>query len=130
MNSIIAVFLLFFSACGSAEPAEPELIELGPVRITSQQAKEMIEEFDVIILDVRTPEEFAGGHIENAVLIPVNELEYLIFDVIENKDQTLLIYCRSGNRSHHAAWTLADLGFTSVYDFGGILTWEGVIVTP
>ena len=90
----------------------------------------MMEQGDVIILDVRNPAEFAGGHIENAVLMPVGELEYLIFELIENKDQTLLIYCRAGSRSHQAAWALAELGFTSVYDFGGILSWEGVIVVP
>ena len=98
------------------------------LKITHEQAQEMMREQDVIILDVRRMDEFLSGHIENAVLLPVEELEDRALDVLSDMDATILIYCRSGRRSADAARILSSLGFTHVYDFGGIIDWPGEVV--
>jgi rhodanese-related sulfurtransferase len=74
-----------------------------------------------LLLDVRTPEEFASGHIAGAVNIPVESLENRLSEV--SPDQTVVVYCRSGNRSEQASRILADAGYSSIYDLGGITTW-------
>ena len=85
----------------------------------------MMEEDDsLIILDVRTEEEFKEGHIEGAILIPNNELKERANEELPDKDSTILVYCRSGARSAMSAQELADAGYTNVYDFGGIIDWE------
>ncbi|MGL5351954.1 MAG: rhodanese-like domain-containing protein, partial [Clostridium sp.] len=83
---------------------------------------------NIIILDVRTLEEYNTGHIENSILIPVDELEDLASSKLVDKNQKILVYCRSGNRSKTASKILADLGYTKVYDFGGINSWSGELV--
>lgn len=100
-------------------------------KITPKEAKEMMDTLsseDFIILDVRTEEEHNDGHIEGAILIPNTELKELAVGLIPNKETTLFVYCRSGNRSASAAKDLLDMGFTSVYDFGGIMDWQYDIV--
>ncbi len=92
-------------------------------QVSPQKAKErMEEEKDVIILDVRTQEEYDSGHIENAVCLP-NEDIISEPDILPDKDQEILVYCRSGNRSRQAAKKLADMGYGNVLEFGGILDW-------
>lgn len=93
-------------------------------RITAADAYEKIKaDPDVIILDVRTAEEFASGKIPGALLLP----DYLVCDraekLLPNKDAEILVYCRSGMRSREAAYELASMGYTNVYDFGGINAW-------
>lgn len=93
-------------------------------QITQEAAKEMMDTQDVIILDVREQEEYDSGHIPGAVLLPVGTIdEDTAAEVIPEKDSTLLVYCRSGNRSRTAASALAELGYTNIYEFGGINTW-------
>ena len=90
----------------------------------SQEAKQMMDEQDVIILDVREPSEYEEGHIPEAVLLPVGTIdEESAAAVIPGQEDTVLVYCRSGNRSKTAAAKLAELGYTEVYEFGGITTW-------
>jgi len=84
----------------------------------------MIDNEDVIILDVRTEEEFRQGHIEGAILIPDYDLDKLAGEKLPDKDATILIYCRSGNRSKLASHFLIGMGYQNVYDFGGILDWR------
>lgn len=91
--------------------------------ITAEEAKEIIDTEDVIILDVRTPEEYNEERIEGAILIPDYDLKTLAESELPDKDEKILIYCRSGNRSKSAAKTLIDMGYTDVYDFGGIIDW-------
>ena len=92
--------------------------------ITQEEAKEMMDSQEVIILDVREQDEYDSGHIPGAVLLPVGTIdETTAAEVIPEKDSTLLVYCRSGNRSKTASSTLAELGYTSIYEFGGINTW-------
>lgn len=102
----------------------------GYQQISQEEAMKMMEEEDdYLILDVRTPEEFAEGHIPDAVNIPNETIGSDVSDVLKDKDQILLIYCRSGNRSKQASSKLAMLGYTNIYEFGGINTWPGEIVT-
>lgn len=94
-------------------------------QISVQKAKERMEEEkekDVIILDVRTQEEYDSGHIKNAVCLP-NEDILSEPDILPDKGQEILVYCRSGNRSKQAAQKLADMGYAKVLEFGGILDW-------
>ena len=92
-------------------------------QISPQEAKErMDKEADVIILDVRTQEEYDSGHIKNAVCLP-NEDILSEPDILPDKGRQILVYCRSGNRSKQAAQKLADMGYENVLEFGGILDW-------
>jgi len=92
--------------------------------ISQQQAKEMMDRQDVVILDVREQSEYDTGHIAGAQLLPVGSItDHTAAEVIKSKDSTVLVYCRSGNRSKKAAAFLAKLGYTNVYEIGGITTW-------
>ena len=96
----------------------------GYQQITQEEAKEMMDNQEVIILDVREQDEYDSGHIPGAVLLPVGTIdETTAAEVIPEKDATVLVYCRSGNRSKTASSTLAELGYTGIYEFGGINTW-------
>ncbi len=83
----------------------------------------MENEKNYIILDVRTEEEFKEKHIENAILIPHTEIEQRAEKELTDKEQLILVYCRSGNRSKTASKILAQLGYTNVMEFGGINSW-------
>lgn len=79
---------------------------------------------DYLILDVREADEYQSGHIPGAVFFPVGSIDASSAEqIIPSKDTLLLVYCRSGNRSKTAASALADLGYTQVYEFGGINDW-------
>ena len=93
-------------------------------QITQEEAKEMMDTQEVIILDVREQDEYNSGHIPGAVLLPVGTIdEDTAAEAIPEKDSTVLVYCRSGNRSKTASSTLAKLGYTNIYEFGDINTW-------
>ena len=83
---------------------------------------------DYIILDVRTPEEFAEGHIPDAINIPNETIGATEIPELPDKNQRILVYCRSGRRSKEAAEKLADLGYTNIVEFGGIMDWQGEVV--
>jgi phage shock protein E len=83
----------------------------------------MMDAGGVIILDVRTQEEFDGGHIKDAVLLPDTDVAQKAETVLPDRNARILVYCRSGRRSGLAAHALVDLGYTEVYDFGGIIDW-------
>ena len=112
-----------------AEPPEPmespEPITAGPPgQITAEAAFELMESgAPVILLDVREAHEFQNAHIPGARLIPLGELTDRAGAEIPDKDAQILIYCRSGRRSHEAAVLLVELGYTQVYDLGGIQSW-------
>ena len=121
---VMAVVLLI---CGCSEKIE---MEKGTeknmyIQITASEAKKMMDEQEeILILDVREQSEYNEGHIPGAVLLPVGTIsEDTAAAVIENKDTVVLVYCRSGNRSKIAAQALADLGYTQIYEFGGIRDW-------
>lgn len=98
-------------------------------QITPQQAKEIMDtEQEYIIIDARTEEEFAEGHIENAILIPEYEIKDRAEKELPDKDALILVYCRSGRRSKIASEELVKLGYTNVKEFGGIIDWPYEVV--
>ena len=99
------------------------------MNITAEEARKLMDsEKDRIILDVRSREEYDQGHIPGAILIPDTEIEAKAADLLPDKDQLILVYCRSGRRSKLAAQSLADLGYTNIREFGGILDWPYEVV--
>ncbi len=135
---VSGLFLILITACSAVdqvdhstteestiETVENEEIEQDRyVKLTPEEAKEMIDNEDVIILDVRTEEEYRQGHIEDAILIPDYKLDKLAEEKLPDKDATILIYCRSGNRSKLSSHLLIGMGYQNIYDFGGILDWR------
>ena len=119
MIQIVGAVMLL-SSCGGASYTQ----------ISQAEALQMMQEQEnYLIVDVRRPDEFAEGHIAGAINVPNEEIADEMPELLPDKDQLLLIYCRSGNRSKEASQKLADMGYTNVYEFGGINTWEGEIVT-
>ena len=99
-------------------------------QITQEEAKNMMDTRDVLILDVREQNEFDSGHIPGAVLLPVGTIvKDTAAAVIPELDSVVLVYCRSGNRSKQAAVKLVDLGYTNIVEFGGVNTWPGELVS-
>ena len=98
--------------------------------ITQEKAKEMMQADDGhIIVDVRRQDEYDSGHIPDAILIPNESIDIYQPKELPDLDQIILIYCRSGRRSKEAAQKLVDMGYTNIYEFGGIIDWDGEIVT-
>ena len=98
-------------------------------QITAEQAKTIMDtEKDYVIIDARTEEEFAEGHIENAILIPEYEIAQRAEKELPDKEQLILVYCRSGRRSKIASEELVKLGYSNVKEFGGIIDWPYDIV--
>ena len=98
-------------------------------QITAEQAKTIMDtEKDYVIIDARTEEEFAEGHIENAILIPEYEIAERAEKELPDKEQLILVYCRSGRRSKIASDELVKLGYTNVKEFGGIIDWPYEVV--
>lgn len=94
------------------------------ISISAQEAKSIMDnESNYIILDVRTIEEYNSGHIPNAILIPDYEIKDKAESILKDKNQLILVYCRSGRRSKNAASTLVSLGYTNIKEFGGIIDW-------
>ena len=115
---LLSSLLLLLTGCGG------NTSDGSYEQITQEAAKEMMDTQEVIILDVREQDEYDSGHIPSAVLLPVGMIdEDTAAKVIPEKDSTVLVYCRSGNRSKTASAALADLGYTNIYEFGGINTW-------
>ena len=123
MKKLIFLFLavMMLTACGQANENDQGAVY---VNITAEEAKQIMDtEEGYIILDVRTQEEYDQGHIPGAVLIPNTEIEARAEDELPDKDQLILVYCRSGNRSKKAAEILVELGYTNIKEFGGIIDW-------
>jgi len=146
MKKILAILMLTvtLTACGMEEAAEDSMIlnetmettettedVLVPYeQITAEDAKKLMDtESDYSIVDARTEEEFAEGHIPGAILIPEYEITDRAQSELPDKDQLILVYCRSGRRSKIASQALADLGYTNVKEFGGIIDWPYDVVT-
>ena len=123
MKKIFSILLtvMLLTACGQAKENDQEAVY---VNITAEEAKEIMDSSEgYIILDVRTQEEYAQGYIPGAVLFPLDDIEGKAHVVLPDKDQLILIYCRSGNRSKKAAQILVELGYTNIKEFGGIIDW-------
>ena len=132
MPIIIPLIFLSFFGCFKAKDlpdSNSKTNKSVPKRISAKQAKTMMEEAaPYILLDVRTEAEFQEGHIKGAILIPDYELSSRAKNELLDKNGVILVYCRSGNRSRGAANLLAGMGYTNVYDFGGIINWPYEII--
>ena len=116
---LLAVMML--TACGQDKENDREAVY---VTITAEEAKQIMDsEEGYIILDVRTQEEYDQGHIPGAIVIPHEEIAEKAEEVLTDKNQLILVYCRSGRRSKIAAEALVELGYTNIKEFGGIIDW-------
>ena len=123
----IVFFTIIVLLSGCAQPSGSSTASYK--QITQEEAKEMMAKDDGhIIVDVRRQDEYDEGHIPDAVLIPNESITDKRPDELPDLDQIILVYCRSGRRSKEASQKLADIGYTCVYEFGGINTWTGEIV--
>ena len=128
MKSIFSMMLLALAAVSLISPAASAD---SYRQVSMQEAIELMHsESDYIILDVRTQAEYQSGHIPGAICIPNETILHDDIPELPDKDQLILVYCRSGNRSRQASAKLAALGYTGVVEFGGIHAWPGDIVSP
>ncbi len=131
--SLLSVSLAV-SACtgGTTAVQEPQAEETAAAeyhKLSAQEAKAVIDSGEpVIILDVREQSEFDSGHIPNAVLLPSGSVAAKAAEALPDQDAKILVYCRSGNRSRTAANALVGMGYTQVYDIGGIIDWPYDVV--
>lgn len=135
-----ASLCLLMCACGngtsSSEGAQSEVNTTAASaaeayqQITQEKAKEMMQADDGhIIVDVRRQDEYDSGHIPGAILIPNESIGTECPKELPDLNQIIMIYCRSGRRSKEASQKLADMGYTHIYEFGGIIDWTGEVVT-
>ncbi len=137
--AVFAVLCMLLTACGngtsSSEGAQSEVRTTASAaaayqQITQEKAKEMMQaDGGHIIVDVRRQDEYDSGHIPDAILIPNESIGTEQPKELPDLDQVILIYCRSGRRSKEASQKLADMGYTNIYEFGGIIDWTGEVVT-
>ena len=126
MKKLFSLILIMIFLAGCAAPKA----EASYRQISMDAAIAMMEESSgYVILDVRTSEEFAEKHIPNAINIPNETIGTAEIPELPDKDQLILVYCRSGNRSKQASQKLADMGYTNVVEFGGINSWPGETVS-
>ena len=113
--ALLLALVLLLTACAQAASYE---------QITQEEAKQIMDTTNgYILLDTRTREEYDQSHIPGALLIPHTEIAQRAEEALPDKDQVILVYCRSGNRSKQTSEVLAELGYTHVKEFGGIHTW-------
>ena len=123
---LILLTALLLGGC-AAQPTSPS-DKAAYRQISMEEAVTMMaQESDYIILDVRRADEFAAGHIPGAINVANESISTAEIPELPEKNQLILVYCRSGNRSKQAAQKLVDLGYTNIVEFGGILDWPGDI---
>ena len=131
--------LMLLTACNSesaanstpntTEEVTSEETTLNYQQITQDEAKQIMnDDENCIILDVRTQSEYDEGHIPNAICVPNETIWSNDIPKLPDKEQLILVYCRSGRRSKEAAAKLADMGYTNIKEFGGIIDWTGDVV--
>ena len=129
MKKLIPILLsaLMLSGCAGTSDKQTNTYR----SITMDEALTvMAEETGYIILDVRRPDEFAAGHIPNAINVPNETIGAEEIPELPDKDRLIMVYCRSGRRSKEASEKLVKLGYTNIVEFGGILDWKGETVKP
>ena len=122
---ILAAAIVLLVGCGTSRKPEHTYRQITQ----EEAAKLMVEQSDHILLDVRTQAEYDQVHIPGAVCIPNETIGTDEIPALPDKNQLILVYCRSGNRSKQAAEKLARLGYTNIVEFGGINTWTGETVS-
>ena len=128
MKKLIPILLsaLMLTGCTGTSNHQPNTYR----SITMDEAVTMMaQETGYIILDVRRPDEYAAGHIPNAINVPNETIGTAEIPELPDKDQLIMVYCRSGRRSKEASEKLVKLGYTNIVEFGGILDWKGETVT-
>jgi len=127
MLPMLLLLSLALTGCAASAPVS----EANTYRqITMAEAVKLMEkEENYIILDVRTEQEYAAGHIPGAIVIPNETIGTEAIAQLPDRDQLIMVYCRSGNRSKQAADKLVKLGYTNIIEFGGINSWPGEVVT-
>ena len=119
--TVLLVAAMMLTACGQEQENNKEAVYMN---ITAQEAKEIMDqEQGYVILDVREQDEYDAGHIPGAILIPYTQIEDKADEMLPDKGQLVLVYCRSGRRSKIAAEALVELGYTNIKEFGGIIDW-------
>ena len=129
---VIFLLLMLFLTTGCAQKLDGDgmIGKTTYIQIDQEKAKGMMAVNDGhVVVDVRRADEYASGHIPGAILIPNESIGTEKPNQLPDKDQIILVYCRSGNRSKQAAQKLADMGYTNIYEFGGINTWTGEVIT-
>jgi rhodanese-related sulfurtransferase len=124
---LLTAIALLVTACSSGgQVMDGEDMVRSFTQISQEEARKMMEKDDGhIIIDVRRQDEFVTGHIPGAVCIPNESIGKEKPEELPDTDQIILVYCRSGNRSKQASQKLFDMGYTNVYEFGGIIDWTG-----
>ena len=123
---VILVVCIAFALFGCAKSSDTA--SLNYTQVSSEEGQKMMEEeTGYIILDVRRQDEYDEGHIPTAICVPNEEIGTEKIEELPDKDQRIFVYCRSGRRSKEAAKKLADMGYTNIVEFGGILDWKGKI---
>ena len=119
--TLILLAVMLLTACGQDKENDKGAVYMN---ITVEEAKRIMDnEEGYIILDVREQDEYDAGHIPGAILIPYTQIAEKAEEVLTDKDQLILVYCRSGRRSKIAAEALVELGYTNIKEFGGIIDW-------
>ena len=127
---LITALYIGLTGCAYNQKMDGDGMVRSYTQISQEEAMEMMQKDDGhVIVDVRRQDEYDEGHIPGAILIPNETIDTEMPEELPDKEQIILIYCRRGNRSKEAAQKLFDMGYDNVYEFGGINTWTGEIVT-
>ena len=130
MKHILPIILIMVFALIGCSSVKQEQNAAAYKQISQEEAKEMMGRDDGhVIVDVRRQDEYDAGHIPGAILIPNESIGCDSPEALPDYDQIILVCCRSGNRSRQASEKLAAMGYTNIYEFGGINTWTGETVT-
>ena len=128
MKKLLPILLSALMLTGCAGTSNNQTNTYRQIRM-DEAVTMMAQESGYIILDVRRPDEFAAGHIPNAINVPNESIGTSDIPELPDKDQLIMVYCRSGRRSKEASEKLVKLGYTNIVEFGGILDWKGEIVS-
>lgn len=131
MNKKIGIIIicLLFLITGCGKKSVEEKSKYGYTRISSDIAKEYMEEKDTVIVDVRTEEEYETGHLKGAINVPLHAIDGTVISRLKDYNQKILVYCESGNRSIQASAKFAELGYKNIYEIGGLKDYPSSMIT-
>lgn len=131
LAALLLVISVLLAACGSGTAADGDKAQANSDayhKITAEEAKQMMDQGNATVVDVRTEDEYKAGHIPGSILIPNEEIGTERPQELPDPEAILLVHCRTGVRSKEASDKLVKMGYTNVYDFGGIVDWPYEIV--